>query len=214
MTPIATKIESLFKSIRTNNSFILVDGVPIWNNWHDDEFVLLNKAMVADTSGGLHKLKYSDCLWSVTDAIEDEMYTPCYPYFEQGTIREIVKSVNETYGSITPFPLAMFITTAEAYNKISEQEYECPVRMYLSVESLKEYRSYEREEYSYQDQLLPLLKILERYLDRNVYLHPDINPKFRPRWGRDGIYGIDGSIFTDLVDALEIETNLTFNINC
>lgn len=214
MKLIPLEFESIFEDLRSNNSFTLVDGAPVWGTWHDDEFELVAKAKVKDSSGGVHKLRYKDGLWSVTYPIDGATYTPCYPYYKHGTVVEVVKSVNDDNSQFSISPLVGLITTEENYESVSDQFKSYDLKMYLCALSDQNFSSTERETNSYQDILIPLLAVVERYLGRYQYLYEDINPKFIQRWGKRGLYGIEGNVFNEMYDALEIKTKLTFNINC
>lgn len=214
MRLIPLELETILTQLRSNNSFILVDGAPVWGDWHDDEFDLLAKRIVKDSSGGEHKLEYKDGEWSVTYPIVGETYTPCYPYYYQGTIREVVAEVNKASSSKVTFPLLMCVTTSEKYVPVTDQFYSYDLKMYLCADSSREYTSKDREVISYQDKLLPIMVMIERYFNYNGLLSEDFSPNLIPKWGKQGLYGVDGNVFTEMTEAIDIETTVTFNINC
>lgn len=212
MTVLPLEIESVFESIRQANRFQLVDGLPVWvDSFHDEEFTLLNKGQVVDESGNTLFLKEANGLWSTKPSSTD-ILTPQWLFYECGSIREVVKIVGSELGrkKNMSFPLALLETLDTPYNENGELFYDYPMTMYLCVNTDPKLRPKERYLNSYKEILFPLYEIFKRHIDYSQFTLKDAVPTMRERWGSDGLYGREGNVFNNMVDALEITGTLTF----
>lgn len=79
----------------------------------------------------------------------------------------------------------------------------------IATQTEATYKSQERTQKTFRPILRPILKEFKRQLKLSPYFAND-KPLFpadiaeRKRWGRDGLYGKDGNLFADRIDAIEI----------
>lgn len=214
---IPIELEEVFQRIREDNKFTLVDGEVEWSSvWHNDAIQLFDRCRVIDNEGlklrmSLDGDNYSPSKTSVSP------YTPEYPFYHYGSIADVIKMVKSEalQDKNTAFPLAMLETLDEPYTRTSDVDVSYNFIMYLCVRTEAETSTAQRYRESYQDVLLPYWGMIKMYLQYSNYIWDETSEviTFRERWGKNGLYGREGNVFDNMVDALEIRLNLNFK-NC
>lgn len=237
MRNIPLELNQMFNEMHSNNEFRLLDGQPYFESkFHDSEIDVRHRGRVL-IDGTEERLNLDDGSWSVDGdtrfavavngvvAVNSSgitfrgnqaaKITPKYPFYECGSIREVVKIVStEVAGKRnTRFPLVLLETLDNAYNDIDDLETEYNMIMYIVCETDKDMTPKERYQVSYNELLLPYWDMIERYLYRYNYVMTEPEITFRERWGSGGLYYRKDNVFNDQVDALEIKLKLKFN-NC
>lgn len=142
------------------------------------------------------------------------------PYYLHGHPLEIISTLQE-YTSIASLKLKKFplIALFEDFESTGEDGIfltKAKLNVFIITDSLQKYKAPERYVNTFDAVLTPLYQLLEKYLRESnlIYLQenkPIGTPINHLYWGRNGLYGNDGNVLNDFVDAIEIK-NLEFNV--
>jgi hypothetical protein len=156
----------------------------------------------------------------IVDAVRTD-YDPVNglaPYYMHGHPMEIVnilsqKTKNETL-KFQKYPLiALFQDFDES---ITGQRRDATLNIVICTETSPQFEATERYENTFKPVLNPLFDFFWKHLKRSYYLNvlPDsitFEKTDRVYWGRQGLYGSEGNIFDDHIDAIEI-SNLSLSL--
>lgn len=144
------------------------------------------------------------------------------PYYMHGHPLEIVnilsqKTNNETL-KFQKYPLiALFQDFDES---VTGQRRDATLNLVICTETSLKFEATERYENTFKPVLNPLFDLFWKHLKRCYYLNvlPDsitFDKTDRVYWGRQGLYGSEGNIFDDHIDAIEISNlNLSLITGC
>lgn len=131
------------------------------------------------------------------------------PYYQYGHIREIVKVISEKGKSkvlkYQKFPL--IILPQDFEEDMQEMYSDATLDLIILNLTQPNYVAADRYENNFKPVLYPLYAKLKRAIDVSSYVdwvEPDHNKTDRLYWGNAGLYGNDGNIFNDWIDAVEI----------
>lgn len=142
------------------------------------------------------------------------------PYYMHGHPIEIVANLKELNQSpaysLRKYPLiALFQDFDETVTKVGV---EVSLNIIIANITKPTYKAKDRYIHNFEPVLYPLLTKLEKAITRsNVveFMDDDYTKTDRLYWGRQGLYGNDGNIFDDHIDAIEINNlNLRFKNIC
>lgn len=151
------------------------------------------------------------------------------PYYMYGHPLEIIdtlsrKDSNDTYKS-KKYPLiALFqdFTESMGQNQAVSSAVE-DLNIIIAVNTSPDYTSKERYTNTFRPVLYPLYDLLIKHIIKSKWFN-NVDPGLVPHrkidrlfWGRSGLYGNEGNIFNDHIDAIEIQgLNLTLRLrqNC
>jgi len=142
------------------------------------------------------------------------------PYYLYGHPVEIVnilsKKTNNSTLKFKKFPLiVLFMDFAE---DVQPEGRNVSLRLAIVTDTKPTFYTADRYTNTFKTVLYPIWELLHQaILDSNyidsvslAYAKTD-----RPYWGRQGLYGNEGNIFNDFVDAIEIDNlEITINENC
>ena len=143
------------------------------------------------------------------------------PYYEFGHPNDIVSVLAEKNKSgvyqYQKYPLIALFQDFSENNK--ESGMEASLNIIIANRTQPTYHANERYEKNFEPILYPIWEQLERALiiSKNIqFLNKDDYTKIdRLYWGKQGLYGNEGNIFDDHIDAIEIQNlNLRFNTIC
>lgn len=209
MRIIPVELDTVFERLRINNQFRFVDGLPIWTSvWHDTEFGLIDQTRITN---GTDEFFYVDGEMTEPQS-EETILTPKYPFYEYGSIREVVEIVCKEVGmkKDSRFPLILLATLDEPYNRIDDIDDSFNAVMYIVIKTNEDLTPKERYDTNYELILAPYWEMIKKYLDRGCYFYEKEEVTFRERWGKNGLYDRKDNVFNNMVDALEVKLKLTF----
>lgn len=138
------------------------------------------------------------------------------PYYEYGTPKEVSNTLSKKNNDIftyQKYPLIWLVIDITANKDIVG--YTAPLTIIICNWTQSEYKAAERTEKNFKPILYPLLDDFENALvdsKRTQLLSPEYRQVDHYYWGKDGIYGHEGNIFKDKIDAIEIN-NLEVRFN-
>lgn len=138
------------------------------------------------------------------------------PYYEYGTPKEVSNTLSKKINDIfvhQKYPLIWLLIDIKSSYTISG--YTAPLDIVICNYTVPTYKAAERTEKNFEPILYPLLDRFERaVIDSKLVsvLSPEYSQIDHYYWGKEGIYGHDGNIFNDHIDAIEInDFNMKFN---
>ncbi|MCK5607627.1 hypothetical protein KAR91_37430 [Candidatus Pacearchaeota archaeon] len=138
------------------------------------------------------------------------------PYYMHGHPLEVIntlslKDKNDTY-KFKKYPLiALFQDFTEVMGEDQKIQSSTSLNIVICMETSQDYSSAQRYDNSFRTILYPLYDLLiEKIIASGYFLnasesltsHNKIDRLF---WGKTGLYGNEGNIFNDHIDAIEIE---------
>lgn len=147
---------------------------------------------------------------------------PEKPYYMHGHILEVVNLLGEKTDNIEwrerKFPLIILLQDfTERYPIVAGNISDVTLRVIIATETAPDLTASERYQSTFKDTLYPLYQLFIKHLRSS----PDLNQnRFeftktdRVYWGKTGIYGNDGLITNDHLDAIELELQLKIYQNC
>jgi hypothetical protein len=140
------------------------------------------------------------------------------PYYEFGHPLEIIETLRSKSEASSlkyeKYPLvALFMDIKEKKGGLLIDR-EAEVTVLFITDTLPEYKAAERLEKTFNPILIPLWEQFKDGLKKHPYIHVDKGvldiSEYTEHmfWGKNGIYGTDGNIFDDRLDAIEVKINL------
>lgn len=136
------------------------------------------------------------------------------PYYMYGHPREISRILDlkdkNAIKKFRKFPLiALFTDITESHGNLTNYGYTAPLNLLIVTDTVNTYTSEERYENSFKPKLYPIYDLFMNNLASSQYMaerkdqiqHTKTD---RLYWGSAGIYGNEGLIFNDYLDAIEI----------
>jgi hypothetical protein len=140
------------------------------------------------------------------------------PYYLYGHPQEIVDILGEMDGDSVlkyeKFPLVILVQDFEEEMGFEGYDSETSLNIIIATETDANLRSADRRAVTFTPILYPIYNLLieklkeSTELDANKPVHTKIE---RPYYGRSGLYGNEGNIFNDFIDAIELQ-NLELKI--
>lgn len=136
------------------------------------------------------------------------------PFYEHGHPLEIVNTLRKRTSSPTKkfekFPLIALFEDIDTTNGEGLFRLNSKLNLIIAVNTDRDYNAEKRYTESFDKVLTPLYNLfIKHYLrSRNVHSnHRKVahEPIYRLNWGKKGLYGTDGNIFNDYIDAIEIK---------
>lgn len=143
------------------------------------------------------------------------------PYYLFGHPLEIINVLSEKTKNDTlkfeKFPLVALFQDFDESKEVPGQVSSANLRLVICTDTKPEYSSVERYTNSFKTVLYPIYELLIDELRVNKFIKShsfSYTKTDRLYWGKQGLYGNDGNIFNDFIDAIEITNlNLSFNYN-
>ena len=144
------------------------------------------------------------------------------PYYMHGHPQEIVNILSQkTHNQTLKFQKYPLIALFQDFDEdINGSRRDVNLNLVICTETKPEFEATERYQQTFGPVLNPLFALFFSELKKFYYLNilPD-NITFtktdRVYWGRQGLYGSDGNIFDDHIDAIEIQNfNLSLITGC
>lgn len=144
------------------------------------------------------------------------------PFYDYGPISDMVKMLGEKNDSKThkfkKYPLIWLIQDFdEDYGIVAGRICDVSLRLVIITHTEKDIYASERYNTTIEPILYPILKLLIDAIEK----HQNNNQgrfKFKKtdklHWGKSGIYGNEGYIDNDYIDAIELTINLKIIQNC
>ncbi len=136
------------------------------------------------------------------------------PYYEHGHPIEIINTLKEKSNSgndlkFKKFPLIILLEDFKAKGAENIFIFQAKLNFVIVTNTSKDYKASHRYTNSFDQVLTPLYKLFMKHTLKSVKLHKQKgaiqhNPINRLYWGRKGLYGNEGNIFDDYIDAIEI----------
>lgn len=137
------------------------------------------------------------------------------PYYLHGHPMEIVNTLKERTNSgselkFKKYPLIVLLEDFEDDGPSGVFANRAKVDILFIMNTSQSYKAADRYEHSFDDVLTPLYNLFVKHIKRKTGIHIDhqklngniINHLY---WGKKGLYGNEGNIFNDYIDALEIK---------
>jgi len=138
------------------------------------------------------------------------------PYYLYGHPLEIVNILSEKSSNNTlkfeKFPLIVLFQDFPETITLAGRD--VSLNLAIITDTRQDYYAADRYTNTFKTILYPLWDLLIEYMKRNSNIDQvtfDYQKTDRLFWGKHGLYGNDGNIFNDFVDAIEIE-NLKLHI--
>jgi hypothetical protein len=133
-------------------------------------------------------------------------------------VNELQKKSKHPTGKINKFPLiALFQDFEERRGENQANEGEVSLNLIIATYTKAEYLSSQRYQVNFKPILIPIYELLLDEIVKSMYFN-DISFGLIPHtktdrvyWGKQGLYGSEGNIFNDRIDAIEI-TDLNLKI--
>jgi len=135
-------------------------------------------------------------------------------HFQYGTGYEIIETLNQMSkndSAINKYPLVcLFLDVEERFGTDAGIYSEIPqLRIAICNSTDSNFKAYQRDEENFKPILTPIYQSLLRHMQyEGAFMFPSIgfahNAKRNYFWGREGVYGKEGAIFNDKLDAIEI----------
>ena len=144
------------------------------------------------------------------------------PFYDYGPITDMVKMLGEKNGSKTwkfkKYPLIWLVQDfTEDYGREAGRICDVPLRIIIVTHTEQNIYASERYNTTIEPILYPILWLLIDAIEK----HPNNNQRRfefkktdRLHWGKSGIYGNEGYIDNDYLDAIELTINLKIIQNC
>lgn len=161
----------------------------------------------------------SDIVLKIQAEYDTVSEVPEKPYFEHGTPIEIINRLSEK-GIVNSYkykryPLIALFEDIPAKSGKGGISLEATATLIFAVETDPNYTASQRYQHSFDPILTPLYELFIKYLRKSQYILTMPNLKYEPIyhvfWGRQGLYGKEGNIFNDYLDAIELK-NLELKI--
>jgi len=142
------------------------------------------------------------------------------PYYLYGHPVEIVNILSEKTKSSTlkfeMFPLIVLFQDFTESVDIGLRD--ASLHLAIITDTKLNYYAADRYTNTFKTILYPIWQLLIKHIERSSYIDT-LGLKYdktdRLYWGKQGLYGNEGNIFNDFVDAIEIENlQITINENC
>lgn len=168
-----------------------------------------------------------DIIEEIVTAVQDDTDKPVglesdEPYYMHGHPLEILNTLSEkdrhkTY-KFKKYPLiALFQDFTETIGENMNNQGETDLNIVICMQTSPDYTSAERYDNVFRTVLYPLYDLLIKHIESSGWFLND-GPGLIPHdktdrlfWGRSGLYGNEGNIFNDHIDAIEIE-NLSLSL--
>ena len=144
------------------------------------------------------------------------------PYFMHGHPLEILNTLSEkdrhsTY-KFKKYPLiALFQDFTESIGENMNSQGETSLNIVICTQTSPDYTSEQRYDNVFRTVLYPLYDLLIKHIEASKWF-VNVGPGLVPHdktdrlfWGKSGLYGNEGNIFNDNIDAIEIE-NLSLSM--
>ena len=150
------------------------------------------------------------------------------PFYEHGHPLEIIDILNQKDRHDTEkfnkYPLiALFQDFTETMGQIQSIQSSVELNLIIAVGTSPDYTSEQRYDKNFRPMLYPLYDLLIEHIIKSKWFlntDPGLVPHLkidRLFWGRSGLYGNEGNIFNDRIDAIEIQNlqlDLRLKQNC
>ena len=142
------------------------------------------------------------------------------PYYEHGHPLEIVNTLMEKTDNDTlkfeKFPLIALFEDIDSKSKEGVFQYRSKINLIIAVDTDPNYKAGDRYTASFDAILTPIYKLFIKHYLRSRKVHTihktvDHEPIYHVYWGKKGLYGVEGNVFNDHIDAIEIK-NLDLKI--
>jgi len=192
--------------IQSVNSLSNYESITILNV----DYIVGNVTNYEFTINGNSGLDFTDLIWKAKA-----------PYYMHGHPIEIVKILSEKDRSQTfkyqKYPLIMLIQDFK--ETVFTSGSEANLNFILANITRSEYVATDRYTNNFKPILYPLESQFRRALKMSGFtqlLNPDeIEETDKLYWGKEGLYGNEGNIFNDCIDAIEMKNvNVRFKNNC
>ena len=142
------------------------------------------------------------------------------PFYLHGHPLEIINTLQE-YTNIASlklkkFPLIALFEDFEDLGKEGLFSHRAKLNVFIITDTLPTYKAAERYTNTFDIVLTPIYLLLDKYMREShlIFTQPSKSigtPIKHLYWGKNGLYGNEGNIFNDYIDALEIK-NLDFKV--
>ena len=166
-----------------------------------------------------------DTFEDLVDAVKADSDNPCSgtaPHYMHGHPLEIVdlmsqKDRNDTYKFLKYPVIVLFQDFPEVMGESQTVISEGTFNLIIATETSVDYTASQRYTNTFRPYLYPLYDLLMKHIPKSglfknaltgMVPHTKTDRLF---WGREGLYGNEGNIFNDRIDAIEIE-NLTLQM--
>ena len=135
------------------------------------------------------------------------------PYFEHGHPLEIINTLKEKTADDTlkfkKFPLIALFEDFEMESQSGVFKSSTKLNILFITDTDKNYKAADRYTNSFDAILTPIYTLFKKHLLRQKGVHVlhktiDHNAIYHLYWGKKGLYGNDGNIFDDHIDAIEL----------
>ena len=166
-----------------------------------------------------------DTFEDLVDSVRADTDNPCSgtaPYYMHGHPLEIIdlmnqKDTDEVY-KFQKYPvIVLFQDFTEEMGQEMTVISEGTFNLIIAAETSVDYTASQRYTNTFRPTLYPLYDLLMKYIPKSG-LFKNVATGMVPHsktdrlfWGREGLYGNEGNIFNDRIDAIEIE-NLTLQM--
>lgn len=144
------------------------------------------------------------------------------PYFLHGHPLEIVQILSKKTSSrnfkFKKYPL---IALFQDFNEsISGDIRTASLNIVICTNTKNDYEASERYQDTFLNELYPIFDLFMKHFKRSPYIQTlpgnlSYTKIDRLYWGRTGLYGNEGNIFNDFIDAIEIQNlNASFLLDC
>ncbi|MFA6989829.1 MAG: hypothetical protein WC197_07150 [Candidatus Gastranaerophilaceae bacterium] len=142
------------------------------------------------------------------------------PFYLHGHPLEIINTLQE-YTNIASlklkkFPLIALFEDFESTGREGLFLTKAKLNIFIITDTLPTYKASERYVNTFDTVLTPLYNLLIKHMKLSRFIFTPFNkslgtPINHLYWGKNGLYGNDGNVFNDYVDAIEIK-NLDFKV--
>lgn len=181
----------------------------------------------------LQPIYIQDIMKSVVDRVSAKL-TPAFKliddsisavHFDYGHPLEIIETLTQKSGTsmvYDKYPLVALFLDASVERGVEVGMYgEYDLHLAIVKGTVAEYKAYQRDELNFRPFLIPIyMELMNQLMFEKALQMPTDVSRIRHRmteryyWGRQGLYGNEGNIFGDHVDAIEIERlKIKVNLN-
>ena len=144
------------------------------------------------------------------------------PYFMHGHPREIVQILSRKTSSsewkYKKYPLIVLFQDFD--EQINGDIRTASLNIVICTNTKNDFEASERYEETFLTTLYPIFDLFMKHFKKSKYLNTlpaniTYTKTDRLYWGRTGLYGNDGNIFNDFIDAIEIQNlSASYLLNC
>jgi hypothetical protein len=167
----------------------------------------------------VHTTEITNIVGIIDDVVSDvrSEYDPTAgekPYYEHGHPLEIINTLKEKSSSGTlkfkKFPLIALLEDIETENGRGVIKTNAKLNILIITDTSRDYKADDRYDNSFDLVLTPIYNLFVKYLKRKRGIHVDRrtisnSTIYHLYWGKKGLYGNEGNIFDDHIDAIEIK---------